>query len=123
MKKKNGYTAVDLLIVIVVFGVLTFITISKVSYALSDDKSELYKMETQYIEMQAINYGNTKLDELKEKEMTVTVNHLINENFLEADDESGNIYNPMDKSETLNDKKIKLTYDEKNSKIKAKLED
>ena len=123
MKKKNGYTAIDLLVVIVVFGVITFFTISKVSYALSDDKLELYNLEVKYIETQAQAYGNTKKEEIKGKGTTVTINHLINENFLEADDKSGNIYDPRDKTETLNNKKVKLTYDEATDSIKAKLQD
>ncbi len=123
MKKKNGYTAIDLLIVIVVFGVLTFFTISKVSYALSDNKEEVYNLEVKYIELQAEAYGNTKIEEIKAKPTTVTVDHLINEHFLDPDDDSNNIYDPRDKTETLNAKKVKLTYDEKNNKIKAKFQD
>ena len=82
MKKKNGYTAIDLLVVIVVFGVITFFTISKVSYALSDDKSELYNLEIKLIETQAQAYGNTKKEEIKGKSTTVTINHLINEKYM-----------------------------------------
>ena len=115
MKKKNGYTAIDLLVVIV--------TISKVSYALSDDKSELYNLEIKLIETQAQAYGNTKKEEIKGKSTTVTINHLINEKYLEADDKSGNIYDPRDKTETLNNKKVKLTYDKATDSIKAKLQD
>ncbi len=121
--KKNGYTAIDLLIVIVVFGAITFFTISKVSYALSDDKSEVYNLEVKYIEQQARAYGNTKIEEIKQKSTTVTVDHLINEHFLDPDDESNNIYDPRDKTETLNNKKVKLTYDEKNNEVKAKFQD
>ena len=114
---------IDLLIVIVVFGVITFITISKVSYALSDDKEEVYKLEVKYIETGARAYGQTKIEEIKQKSTTVTVNHLLNENFLQADDDSGNIYDPRDKAETLNDKKVKLTYDKKKDKVKAEFQD
>ena len=123
MKKKNGYTAIDLVIVIVVFGIITFFTISKVSYALSDNTEELYDLEIKYIETQAQTYGNTKKEEIKEKSTTVTVNHLINEKYLKADDDSGNIFDPRDKTETLNDKKVKLKYDSKTDSIKAEFQD
>lgn len=123
MKKRNGYTMVDLLIVIVVFGVITFITISKVSYALSDDQKQVYDLEVKYIETGAKAYGQTKIEEIKQKSTTVTVNHLLNENFIQADDDSGNIYDPRDKSETLNDKKVKLTYDKKKNEVKAEFQD
>ncbi len=123
MKKKNGYTAIDLLSVIVVFGVIAFFTISKVSYALSDDKSEVYRLEVQYILNGAIAYGNAKVDEIKEKSTTVTVNQLISENFIQADDDDNNIYDPRDKTKTLNDQKIKLTFDKEKGKVKAKLQD
>ena len=122
MKRKNGYTIIDLLIVIVIMGVVTFATISKFSYALTDNKDELYKLEEKLIETQAAVYGATIIDELKEKSTTVTINHLINEKYLSADDESGNIYDPRDERETLNDKKVKLSYDEKKDKVIAELE-
>ncbi len=123
MKKKNGYTVIDLLIVIVVFGVIAFVTISKVSYALSDDKSELYNLEIKYIENQAIAYGNTIKEELKNENKEITVNFLVSEKYLEAEDDKGNIFNPQDESKTLNENKIKLSYDSKNDKVKAKYQD
>lgn len=123
MKKKNGYSIIDILVVIIVFGAITLFTISKVSYALSNDKEDIYKLEVKLIETQALAYGNTKIDEIKEKNLTVTVNHLINEDFLQADDDSGNIYDPRDKTETLNEKKVILSYDKDKNEIKAKFED
>ena len=123
MKKKNGYTAIDLLIVIVVFGAIAFFTISKVSYALSDDKTELYNLEIKYIETQAEAYGNTKKEEIKNEAQEVTVNYLVSEKYLEAEDDKGNIFDPRDESKTLNENKIKLSYDSKNDKIIAKYQD
>lgn len=123
MKKKNGYTVVDLVVVIAVFGILTFLTISKVSYALSDDKSEVYNLEVKLIETQAKAYGNTIKEELKNDSKTITVNTLIAENYLQADDENGKIKDPRDDAKTLNDKKIKLTYNAELDEVQVKYMD
>ena len=120
MKKRNGYTAVDLIIVIAVLGIVTFFTISKVSYALSDDKSQLYSLEVEYIETQAKAYANTIIEELKQGPKTITVNNLISDNYLQADDESGKIYDPRDEALSLNDKKISLTYNESTNEVTAR---
>ena len=123
MKKKNGYTAIDLLIVIIVFGAITVFTISRVSYALSDDKSEVYNLEVKLIKTQAKAYGEAKKEEINGSE-TITVKTLVTENYLQADDEDGNIIDPRNDRKTLNDKKIKITYDKEKDEIKVKyLED
>ena len=122
MRKKNGYTAIDLLIVIVVFGAITIFGISKVSYALSDDKTELYNLEIKYLETQAKAYGQTQIEELKQSSKTTTVNSLIAEKYVQADDDKGNVLDPRDEKRTLNDKKIKLSYNAETDSVEAKLE-
>lgn len=122
MKKKNGYTVVDLVIIIAVFGFITFLTINRVSYALSDDKSEVYNLEIKLIETQAKAYGKDKIDEIKEKDQIITVNTLVNEKYLTADDEEGKVYDPRDEKKTLNTNKIKLTYDKNKDEVVAKFQ-
>lgn len=121
MKNKNGYTIIELIILIVVLGIATFITINRVSYALSDDKSEVYKMQVKLIETQAQVYGNTIKEELKNEGKTITVNTLVAENYLEADDDKGKVYDARDEMKTLNDKKIKISYNAENDTVEAKL--
>lgn len=121
MKNKNGYTIVELIVLIVVLGIATFITINRVSYALSDDKSEVYKMQVKLIETQAQVYGNTIKEELKNEGKTITVNTLVAENYLEADDDKGKVYDARDEMKTLNDKKIKISYNAENDTVEAKL--
>lgn len=123
MKNKNGYTVIDLVIVIAVLGVITFLTISKVSYALSDDKSEVYKLEVKLIETQAKAYGNTIKEELKNESKTITVNNLIADKFLQPDDDNGKIKDPRDDAKTLNDKKIKLSYNAELDEVQVKYMD
>ena len=65
---KKGYTVVDLVIVIAVLGIMTVFMISKVSYALSDDNSQMYDLEVKLIETQAKAYGSTKIEELKQND-------------------------------------------------------
>ena len=72
----------------------------------------------------------TALDELyskkaeldKNKEiLTEKNNSLIKDNYLQADDDSGNIYDPRDKRKTLNDVKVSLSYNQDTNEVVAKL--
>ena len=118
---KKGYTVVDMVKVIAVLGIMTVFMISKVSYALSDDNSQMYDLEVKLIETQAKAYGSTKIEELKQNDSIVTVNSLIKDNYLQADDDSGNIYDPRDKRKTLNDVKVSLSYNQDTNEVVAKL--
>lgn len=118
--KKNGYTVIEMLIVIVVLGIFTIGILSTTSYAYKD-KTQSYYEETQYlIEKQAKMYGETLNNLKSEGNLIITLNDLIEHGYYTADDSSGNVVDPRNSKATLNGLKIKLTYEEDGS-ISAKV--
>jgi len=118
MKKKNGFSAPEMIALIILLGVIFIGTTIKLSHVFDDNGEELYNMEVVTILNVAKNYGEKKVDELKENSMTITVGNLIEEGYLFADKESTYI-DPRDNSKTLDDLKITLTY--KSDKVVATL--
>lgn len=118
--RKNGYTVVELLVVIAVFGVIYFIAANKVSYAFDYNyEEELYKQTLSSIEKGARIYGenNLKLFE-EEKDIYVTVEDLAKEGFILNNTEAS-VSDPRDEKKTLNDLKVKITYE--NDGVSAKV--
>lgn len=111
--KKNGYTGVELLIVIIVLGVVTFGILATTSSSFKDNTEDLYS-ETKYlIENQAELYGESDgvIAELQEKgNKVISVNDLVVSGYYVADDKSGNVIDPRNNKSTLNNLKIKLSY-------------
>lgn len=110
--KKNGYTMVELLVVIIAMGVVTLATLSATSYAFKDHSGEFYDEKITGILHQAESYGKT-LNTLKEDgNMVITVNDLVKSGYYVGDDETGNVVDPRNSKANLNGLKIKLTYNE-----------
>ena len=69
----KGYTVIELIIVMIVFGIITAITIGATSNAFKDDTDTYYKVKVKDIEANAKRYGMT-LEEVKtEGSKVVTV--------------------------------------------------
>lgn len=118
--KKNGYTLVELLVLIGVLGVVVFVVISQTSYAFKDNTEELYENQRVLIERQAREYAKT-LETIKEdKEAIVMVSELIEKEYLIAEDGE---YKDVRTGEKLNDMKIKVTYDETTDTFDASIMD
>ena len=121
MKELNklGYTKIELLIIIVLLGIVAFITINKTSFAFAkDDKEAILEVE-KLIEMQAEEYGEDHLELFKESDTTfITVNDLVENKYMLGNDE-GLVINPTDNTKNFNDNKIKLEYNEKKNKVVA----
>ena len=110
---RKGYTIVELIIVMIIFGIITAITIGATSYAFKDNSGEFYKVRISNIESNAKRYAMT-LEELKtEGSMVITVNDLVNEGYISPDNDKGDVIDPRNSKATLNNVKIKLTYNEK----------
>ncbi len=118
--KKNGYTLIELLVLVVLMGVAAFITIKSVSYALVDNTNELYNESIYSILEAARIYGNDNLEELKQSSMVVTVQDLIDKSYLGCE-EDGSFKDIRTEGATLNDLKVTISYDAENDSIKAKL--
>lgn len=112
--KKNGYTVMELLVVLIVLGVVTLGVLTTTSNAFKDNSKDLYKEKTTLIEHQAVMYGKT-LESLKEEgSLMITVSDLIEKEYLVADDSNGNVVDPRNSKATLNGLKIKLSYNDGN---------
>lgn len=108
--KRNGYTGLELLIVVIILGVITFIVLGTTASSFKDNTQDLYKETLYLIENQAELYGNT-LDDLKtEGNKVISVNDLVVSGYYIADDEKGNVKDPRNENARLNNLKIKLTY-------------
>lgn len=121
--KKNGYTALEMLVVIVVLGVFTIGILSTTSYAYQD-KSGIYYQEIEHvIEKQALIYART-LNNLKEEgNLVITLNDLVSAGYYVADDNEGNVIDPRNSKATLNGLKIKLTYEAEGKITASVIED
>ena len=109
---KKGYTVIELIVVIAIFGLITAITIGATSYAFKDNTEEYYKSKISDIESNARRYGST-LEELKtENSKVITVKELVDAGYLSPDNDKGDIIDPRNQKSTLNSLKIKITYEE-----------
>lgn len=113
MKNKRGYTVVELIVLIAVVGVISFVAINKASYAFSDNAEAEKTLSLQIektIETQAIRYGEDHL-ELFEDSHTVYIRVLdLKEN------------NYLLNSSTDIDENQKIELILKNDKVSAYLE-
>ncbi len=123
MEKLNklGYSKIEVLAIIVLLGIVAFITINKTSYAFANDDSSAVKEVIKLIEIQAEDYAMDHLEIFEESKTTfITVNDLVENKYLIGNDE-GLVTNPANNEENFNSDKIKLEYDEENKKVKATL--
>lgn len=118
--RKNGYTGVEILIVILVVGVIYFITANNISYAFEVNYEEdLFNQTVESIEKNATIYGKQNLDLFKEeKDYYITVGELAELGLIFTDGK-GTVIDPRNEEKTLNDLKVKLTCE--NEEVTAKL--
>ena len=110
MKFIKDKKIICLIIVLILFTVVYFISVTRVSHAFSDsyDFKTAYNMTIKTIESSAKAYGEAN-QELFEKEniIYIKVQDLI-DNKLLATNSSGNITNPLNAKKTLNSNIIKI---------------
>ena len=107
MRKLNqfGYSKIEILVIVLLLGVVAFITINQTSYAFAIDNSSAVEETKGLIELQAENYAIDNLDLFKETTTTyISVNDLVENKYLIGNDE-GLITNPSDSSKNYNDNK------------------
>ena len=108
---RKGYTIVELLVIIIVLGIATAITIGTTSYAFENHSKEYYEVKVRNIESNAKRYAMS-LGTLEDNNKIITVKDLVDAGYLSPDNEDGDIIDPRNSKSTLNNVKIKLTYDE-----------
>lgn len=118
--KKNGYTIIELLIVIVVLGVITAVILTKTSYAFKDNKQEYYEQKISLALRQAETYA-PNIENIKTTETVIMISELIEKGYL-AGDADGNYIDPRN-NEDISNLKIRITYNEENDSYDVKMAD
>ena len=120
---KLGYSKIEILIVIVLLGIVAFITINKTSYAFAIDKTQAVSEVKNLIEIQAEDYASANTTLFEETNTTyISVDDLIEAGYLMGD-EKGLLTDPADSEKSLNDTKVRLDYDADNNTVKATVVD
>ena len=120
---KLGYSKIEILVVIVLLGIVAFITINKTSYAFAIDKNEAVDEVKYLIEVQAEDYALANTTIFEETNTTyISVDDLIEAGYL-IGNEDGLLTDPTDSSKNFNDKKVKLEYDASNNNVTATVVD
>ncbi len=121
MLNKLGYTKIEMAIVIVLLGIVSFITINSTSYAFStNNNADALKEVKSLIEFQAEEYALENIEELfKDSKTTfITVATLAEARPIVANSE-GLVTDPTDSTKNYNDNKIKLEYDVEKNTVSA----
>ena len=92
--KKNGYSAVELLIVIVLLGVITLGVVISTSNAFKDDAGEIYEETTYLILRQAELYGKNSSTLEQEGVQIITVRDLVESKYYVSVNQEGNVVDP-----------------------------
>lgn len=121
MKKLNefGYTKFEVLVVVLLLGIVAFITINKTSYAFEIDKTTNTKEMVKLIEIQAKEYAEDNLDLFKDSETAyISVNNLVEGKYLPSNSK-GLVVDPSDNSKSYNESKVKLEYNKDKNEVLA----
>ena len=120
---KLGYSKIEILIVIVLLGIVAFITINKTSYAFAVDETGAMSEVKYLIEIQAEDYAKANTSLFEETKTTyISVDDLIEAGYLIGNEE-GLLTDPTDSTKNLNDTKVRLDYDEKENNVTATVVD
>lgn len=125
MKKLNqfGYTKIEVLVIVVLLGIVAFITINKTSYAFAIDHTSDVAEVKHLIEIQAEDYAMEHLELFSEVNTTfISVSDLISAGYLITNEE-GFVTSPVDSNKSFNDNKIKLEYNQEKNEVNATLVD
>ena len=120
---KLGYSKIEILVVIVLLGIVAFITINKTSYAFAVDGTEAVNEVKYLIEVQAEDYALANTSLFEETSTTyISVDDLIEAGYL-VGNENGLLTDPTDSSKNFNDKNIRLEYNESENNVTATVVD
>jgi len=116
---KLGYTKVEVLVVVILLGIVAFITINSTSYAFAIDESDSVNDVKALIEKQAEEYALDNLGLFDEASTNyILVSDLAEKGYMITNSE-GMVTSPADIKKSFNDNKIKLEYDRENNKVVA----
>ena len=121
MKKIKDKKIIILILILVVFTISYFVIINKVSYAFEEnyDYNTVLQNKEKVIVKCAEAYGKENVENFNNEGLLyITVQNLIDGGCL-IPNEEGNIVNLKNLQETLNNKKIRIKYE--NEKINAEI--
>ena len=105
---KKGFTLIELVGVILLLGVLVTIAVPSYNYVRKNINENLYEEKVTMILSASKLYAKDNEELFIDKdEITITVDDLINNNYIESE-ENGKIINPVNNSE-MNNIKIQIT--------------
>lgn len=120
MKKKNGYTIVELVVLIGIMGIATLIILPQLSKAFYDERDEFYQADIRLYLRQAEKYGEANKEEIKNEEYkVVSIGDLVSAGYIGANND-GIVVDARDAS-SMNEVKIKLYYEAEEDKVYAEL--
>ena len=120
---KLGYSKIEILIVIVLLGVVAFITINKTSYAFAVDERGAREEVKYLIEVQAEDYALANTTLFEDTNTTyISVDDLIEAGYL-VGNEDGLLTDPADSKKNFNDTKVRLDYDKEKNDVNATVVD
>ena len=90
--QKKGFTLVELIAVIVVLGIIIMLAVSTFKNVGDRVKKEAYENKVNLIKTKASEYANGT------KVLVTNVDHLVKKGYLSADNEDGDVINPIDGS-------------------------
>ena len=115
----SGYTIKQLLVVIIVLGVFTLGLFGATSNAYKDSSEDYYKEKINLIEKQAVLYAKTIEGLPEEQNKVITLDEMVEAGYYIADNDDGDVIDPRNTKATLNNIKIKVSYE--NEEYKAKV--
>ena len=119
--KKNGFTLVEMLAVLVILALLVALAIPSYLLILKDVKKDNYTSKIKEIETAANKIGENIKDEIKERGdacYRITVADLIEMGELISESQKDNvIYNPVDNTPLLGE--VRICYDSNDFDIKS----
>ena len=106
-KNKKGFTLVELLATIVIMAIITTLAVNGYKGISVGIKQQAYENLKKYIETKAEEYANDTGN------LLTNVGELVKKGYIEADDEEGNVKNPIDGS-ILNCHLVNITQEQQN---------
>ena len=107
--KNEGYTIPELIVVAVVVGLFSIVTISKASYAFVDTDKLSQETQEMILEKSATTYGNKNLETVKnEKSLYISAGDLVEAGYLADDEDYKNV-------------KIKISYKEDTDSVSVEI--
>ncbi len=123
---KKGFTLTELLATITVLAIIITISVASYNTIQKNVLDQQYENLKSYILSGAEDYAHKNnfapVNEKEEIHIYINVEKLIKQGIITADDQSGNIINPVDKT-IMNDKCIKIDYINESRSYEASFEE